>query len=107
MIDRHADMNQREFYTESSDFDVETFNLKEYFWSCIFITRPTLFRTLWCFIFYTTLSFLVKAVYMTCKRLRVRWCANRYFDMLGPAFRDMQLVKFNQRLYFKKLHSYD
>lgn len=32
---RDADIEYREVYTESSDFDVDNFSLKDYAWECI------------------------------------------------------------------------
>lgn len=37
LIHRDADLEYREVYTESSDFDVDSFSIKDYLWDCIML----------------------------------------------------------------------
>lgn len=107
VIHRNASVDNREFFTESSDFDVETFSLKEYFWECIFLRNPTLFKCLWTWLFWNTALFICFNMMYLVRNWTHKISPIGYFEMVSPAYHDMDLIKYKQRLYFKKLQEFD
>lgn len=105
---REDQVEEREFFTESDDFDPDTFSLRDYFWECVYPHRKiTMFKLIYCFMFWQTIVFLSVSCFNLWRILWERISPLGYFGMLGPAFVDMNLVKYQHRLKFKKLHSFD
>lgn len=100
---RKVDLEDYDFYTETSDFDVERFNLKEYIWSVIWYRERTMIRLFLFMMSWTVFILVSKAIYNV-SRKRIRKIAPiGYFGMVEPAFKDMELERFKQRIHFSYL----
>jgi hypothetical protein len=102
-----AELDYKDFETSDSDFDVETFNLKEWVWSILLFRQNT--RTNW----YLSLSFwiFVTVAALSVKKklsiLRILLSPVGYFELTTPAYYDFELTRYHQRLKLNVLHSYD
>lgn len=104
---RNVELEDFDFETETSDFDVERFDLKEYLWTLVYYRDRTWFRIT---LFVLTASFIVlasKLIYSLFRYFRRQLSPIQYFGLLEPAFKDIELERSKQRLKFSVLHSYD
>lgn len=107
VVAREDHLDHRDFYTESSDFDVEAFSLKEYLWECMLFQKPSIFKFLIGIFSWQVILFIGLSVTYLAKKVLLKLSPVSYFEMVSPAYIDMQLVRYKQRLKFKKLHEYD
>lgn len=104
---RNVELEDYDFETDTSDFDVERFDLKEYLWTLVYYRDRTWFRVT---LFVLTASCIVlasKMIYSLFRYFKRMSSPIQYFGLLEPAFRDIELERSKQRLKFSVLHSYD
>ena len=104
---RKVELEDYDFVTQSSDFDIERFSLKEYIWSCIFYRKRTLIRLILFSYIWSGILLVSKFIFMYTKKIWRKIAPVGYFGMVEPAYKDIELERFKQRLKFSILHKYD
>jgi hypothetical protein len=100
-------MMEHELLTESSDFDVDEFSLRNYLEQVIRLQHPTGMKFLLGWIFWTCVGLASIRIFFS-----YRWIGRLvgpfgYFQLDSPAFIDMHAAKHSKRINFKRLHSFD
>ena len=100
---RKVEIEDYDFYTATSDFDVERFNLREYVWSVIFYRDKTFMRLVLCLLSWTFILLFSKGIYMLFARSAKKLSPVGYFGLTQVAFKDMELERYKQRIKFSEL----
>jgi hypothetical protein len=104
---RKMELEDYDFVSQTSDFDTERFNFKEYLWSCAFYREKSFVRLAAFMFIWSVIMLLSRVVSLGLRQLIVWISPIGYFGMLEPAFKDIELERYRQRLKLSVLHNYD
>ena len=98
---------EAEFYTESSDFDVDEFSIRIWLEDCIRFRWLTAMKLLTGSFIWLMVSCFTIRFFWTYREFGRKIGAMGHFQLDTPAFQDMHKTKNSKRINFWRMHSFD